>query len=221
MLGAVKLKADPRRPVQGSSADSAGRAPKRVTSSKTAQRRPPPHSPNLESKEGMEQELSVYVANTDDLCLLGLDYLLENCACLDFGKMHMEVQGKEVLLLKANASAQVVAAKTTSVPPRMETWSGLLVRKTLVQPDDEITRESRCQPKIVHIDLLWRYYGPEQYMWGSGDGDDEDEEESSHEELQEDEEDAAAGTGGDDEKDEMRRQTQLGQRSNLYCRSPS
>ncbi|XP_063871056.1 uncharacterized protein LOC135106214 [Scylla paramamosain] len=75
--------------------------------------------------------------------------------------------------------------------------------------------------EIVHIDLLWRYYGPEQYMWGSGDGDDEDEEESSHEELQEDEEDAAAGTGGDDEKDEMRRQTQLGQRSNLYCRSPS
>ncbi len=70
----------------------------------------------------VEQELSVYVANTDDLCLLGLDYLLENCACLDFGKMHMEVQWKEVLPLKANASAQVVAAKTTCVPPRMETW---------------------------------------------------------------------------------------------------
>ncbi len=70
----------------------------------------------------VEQELPVYVADIDDPCLLGLDYLLESHACLDFGEMHIEVQGKEVLLLKANASTQVVAAKTTCVPPRMEIW---------------------------------------------------------------------------------------------------
>ncbi|KAK8376725.1 hypothetical protein O3P69_009972 [Scylla paramamosain] len=102
--GTVKLRTDPRRPARGSSVDSAGHVPNRVTSNKTAQRRPPPHghSPNLQNKEG----------NTDDPCLLDLDYLLESRACLNFGEMRMEVQGKEVPLLKANASTPVVAAKT-------------------------------------------------------------------------------------------------------------
>ncbi|XP_063876911.1 uncharacterized protein LOC135109462 [Scylla paramamosain] len=113
----------------------------------------------------VEQELPVYVADIDDPCLLGLDYLLESRACLDFGEIRMEVQGKEVPLLKANATIEVVATKTTCVPPRMETWvscrlsrdmenevclveslplsqlqSELLVGKTLVWPDDEQVR---------------------------------------------------------------------------------
>ncbi len=70
----------------------------------------------------VEQELPVYVPDIDDPCLLGLDYLLESHVCLDFGKMRMEVQGKEVLLMKVNANTQVVAAKTTCVPPRIEIW---------------------------------------------------------------------------------------------------
>ncbi len=36
----------------------------------------------------VEQELPVYVADIDDPCLLGLDYLLESHACLDFGEVH-------------------------------------------------------------------------------------------------------------------------------------
>ncbi|KAK8388830.1 hypothetical protein O3P69_020650 [Scylla paramamosain] len=53
----------------------------------------------------------------------GLDYLLESHACLDFRKMCIELQGKEVPLLKANASTQL--------------QSVLLVGKILVRPDDK------------------------------------------------------------------------------------
>ncbi len=70
----------------------------------------------------VEQERPVYVADIDDPCLLGLDYLLESIVCLYFGEMGMEVQGKEVPLLKAKASTQVEAAKTTCASPRMGTW---------------------------------------------------------------------------------------------------
>ncbi len=52
----------------------------------------------------VEQELPVYVADIEDPCLLSLNYLLESRACPDFGEMRMEVQGKKVPLLKANAS---------------------------------------------------------------------------------------------------------------------
>ncbi len=36
----------------------------------------------------VEQELLVYVADIDDLCFLGLDYLLESHACLDWRDVH-------------------------------------------------------------------------------------------------------------------------------------
>ena len=98
--------------------------------------------------------------------------------------------------------------KKKGLSPKLQSpWEGPY---TVVEPVSEvtyrITRGSRCRPRIVHVDRLWRYYGPGQYTWGSGDDDDEDEEESGCEEpqeLQEDDEDTAAGTGGDDEMDEM------------------
>ncbi|XP_063889733.1 uncharacterized protein LOC135116311 [Scylla paramamosain] len=89
-------------------------------------------------------------------------------------------------------------------PKLQSSWEGPY---TVVEPISEvtyrITRGSHCQLRIVHINRMWRYYGPGQYTWGPGGDDGKDKEVSGHEELQEDEEDAAAGTGGDDEMDEM------------------
>lgn len=68
----------------------------------------------------VEEELPVYVAGIEDPCLLGLDFLLQTRARLDFGKMTMEVWGTEVPLREVNANTQVVAAEPTHVPPKSE-----------------------------------------------------------------------------------------------------
>ena len=109
-----------------------------------------------------EKEMPVYIADIEDSCLLGLDYLLQSRACLDFGGMSMEIQGTKVPLWEMNGSAHAVATQTTLIPARTETWvscrlshtiegdiclvesssacqlqDGLMVGRTLVQPHDE------------------------------------------------------------------------------------
>ena len=69
---------------------------------------------------GEEERLPVYVADLQEPCLLGLDYLVQSKACLDFGSLTMRVHGEEVPLLLQDTCAEVIAAAPVSLTPGTE-----------------------------------------------------------------------------------------------------
>ena len=91
-----------------------------------------------------EEEMPVYVAGIDDPCLLGLDYLKMNGACLDFGDMTMSVHGEKMPLLESGECAEVVAATVVRIPP----WSEARVpcRIGRMRQDGGLVEPSLCRP---------------------------------------------------------------------------
>ena len=63
---------------------------------------------------GVEEQLSVFVADMKEPSLLGLDFLVQNAACVDLGTMQMHVQGETVPLVLEGAANQVESPVTTS-----------------------------------------------------------------------------------------------------------
>ncbi len=66
------------------------------------------------------ERLPVYVADLDEPCLLGLDYLTQSKACVDLGRKLVRVHGQEVPLLPEVGCAEVVVAERVYLAPRME-----------------------------------------------------------------------------------------------------
>ena len=109
-----------------------------------------------------EVVLPVYVADIQEPCLLGLDYLTYSQACVDLGRRKVRVKGTEVPLLPTDDCAEVVVAETVRVAPRTEAMvrcrlsremsgggglvessveqglvEGVAVGRTLVAPDND------------------------------------------------------------------------------------
>ncbi len=66
------------------------------------------------------EQLSVYVADLDEPCLLGLDYLTQNRACVNLGRKLVRVRGQEVPLLPEGGCVEVVVAERVHLGPRTE-----------------------------------------------------------------------------------------------------
>ena len=67
----------------------------------------------------IEEELPVYVANMEE-CLLGLDYLEQNEACVDLRRKSLRLRGEAVPLLPEDDCAEVVTAERVRFAPRTE-----------------------------------------------------------------------------------------------------
>ena len=63
---------------------------------------------------GVEEKLPVFVAEMEEPCLLGLDFLVQNAACVDLRRMQMQVQGETVPLVLESAAKQVESPMTSS-----------------------------------------------------------------------------------------------------------
>ncbi|XP_063845412.1 uncharacterized protein LOC135091900 [Scylla paramamosain] len=66
------------------------------------------------------ERMPVYVADLDEPCLLGLDYLTQSKACVDLGRKLVRVRGQEVPLLPEVGCAEVVVAERVHLAPRTE-----------------------------------------------------------------------------------------------------
>ena len=66
------------------------------------------------------ERLPVYVADLDEPCLLGLDYLMQSEACINLRRKKIRVRGQEVPLLPEVGCAEVVVAKRVHLAPRTE-----------------------------------------------------------------------------------------------------
>ncbi|XP_047481643.1 DNA damage-inducible protein 1-like [Penaeus chinensis] len=64
------------------------------------------------------QRLPVYVADMDEHCLLGLDYLTQSKTCVDLGRKLVRVHGEDVPLLPEVGCAEVVTAERLHLTPR-------------------------------------------------------------------------------------------------------
>ncbi|XP_045137192.1 uncharacterized protein LOC123519753 [Portunus trituberculatus] len=62
----------------------------------------------------MEEKLPVFVADMKEPCLLGLDFLVQSEACVDLGRMQMQVRGQWVPLILEDAVEQVESPVTSS-----------------------------------------------------------------------------------------------------------
>lgn len=69
---------------------------------------------------GVEEDMPVFVANLDEECLLGYDYLTRTGACVDFGQKRMTVRGHDVPFLREVGRAEVVTTKRLRLAPRTE-----------------------------------------------------------------------------------------------------
>ena len=63
---------------------------------------------------GVEEKLPVFVADMEEPCLLGLDFLVQNAVCMALGMMQMQVQGETVPLVLEGAAKQVESPVTSS-----------------------------------------------------------------------------------------------------------
>ncbi|MPC46509.1 hypothetical protein E2C01_040229 [Portunus trituberculatus] len=95
-----------------------------------------------------EEKLPVFVANIEEACLLGMDYLTQCEASLDLRKQTQRVQGEEVPLLLSGDAEQVSC---------VESWC--------------VTAPT-ARRKKAHVDCLMRYAGPGCFSWeeSSSDG---------------------------------------------------
>jgi len=64
---------------------------------------------------GSEEVLPVYVAEMEDPCLLGIDYLMQVGACIDLKKRKLRIREKEVPLSLGVAPAEVVMAERVRI----------------------------------------------------------------------------------------------------------
>ncbi|MPC36367.1 hypothetical protein E2C01_029823 [Portunus trituberculatus] len=94
---------------------------------------------------GVEEKLPVFVADMEEPCLLGLDLLVQIAACVNLGRMQMQVRGETVSLILEDAAKQV-----ESTVMRTRGWS--------------CTAESR-PPRIVHVAPLWTAVEEEHFTW--------------------------------------------------------
>ena len=69
---------------------------------------------------GVEEDMPVFVANLDEECLLGHDYLARTGACVDFGLKRMMVRGHDVPFLREVRRPEVVTTKRLRLVPRTE-----------------------------------------------------------------------------------------------------
>ena len=53
---------------------------------------------------GVEEKLPVFVADMEEPCLLGMDFLVQNAGCVYLGKMQIKVQGETVPLVLEGAA---------------------------------------------------------------------------------------------------------------------
>lgn len=63
----------------------------------------------------LEYKPSVYVADVEDLCILGLDFLVQNQTCIDFKKEALLVGGIEVPLVKEKFMVKKVCAQISRI----------------------------------------------------------------------------------------------------------
>ncbi|MPC26526.1 hypothetical protein E2C01_019669 [Portunus trituberculatus] len=70
--------------------------------------------------EGMQ--LPVYMADLEEPCLLGVNYLTKGRACIDFGKGTLRVYDTEVPLLPEDACPQVASARSAGLASGSRTW---------------------------------------------------------------------------------------------------
>ncbi len=111
----------------------------------------------------VDETLPVYVADLEEN-LLGLDYLKESKAVLDFGDMTMGIGNRKVPLLEGGSDVRVLTACATRIPPMSEASlrcrlsrmmegeglvspssqqslpEGVIVGRTLVPPEQEEVR---------------------------------------------------------------------------------
>ncbi|ROT64723.1 hypothetical protein C7M84_017328 [Penaeus vannamei] len=64
---------------------------------------------------GSEKVLPVYIAEMEDPCLLGIDYLMQVGACIDLKKRKLRIREKEVPLSLGVAPAEVVMAECVRI----------------------------------------------------------------------------------------------------------
>lgn len=62
-----------------------------------------------------EYKLSAHVANTEDPCILGLDFLAQSQACIDFKKEALLVGGIEVPLVKEEMTVNKFCAQISRI----------------------------------------------------------------------------------------------------------
>ncbi|MPD01693.1 hypothetical protein E2C01_097233 [Portunus trituberculatus] len=84
---------------------------------------------------GVEEDMSVFVADLDEECLLGYDYLTRMDAFVDFRQKRMTVRGHDVPFLREVRRAEVVTTKQLRLPPRTE--ARVQCRLTRVMKDAE------------------------------------------------------------------------------------
>ena len=95
---------------------------------------------------GKEMQLPVYVADLEEPCLLGLDYLTKGRACIDFGKGTLRVHDTEVPLLTEDACPQVAIARSAGLASGNKTRGEKQQRREVsgrggqVEPADGVPR---------------------------------------------------------------------------------
>lgn len=77
--------------------------------------------------------LPVYVADVEDSCLLGQDYLTQRGACVDLGRKLLRVGGEELPLLPGDAPAEVLAVNRVRLAPRSETRVPCMLSRKMVK----------------------------------------------------------------------------------------
>ncbi|KAK8388388.1 hypothetical protein O3P69_020407 [Scylla paramamosain] len=84
----------------------------------------------------VDETLPVYVADLEEN-LLGLDYLKESKAVLDFGDMTMGIGNRKVPLLEGGSDVRVLTACATRIPPMSCRLSRMMEGEGLVSPSSQ------------------------------------------------------------------------------------
>ncbi|MPC69643.1 hypothetical protein E2C01_063873 [Portunus trituberculatus] len=63
---------------------------------------------------GVEGMLPIFVADMEEPCLMGLDFLVQSAACVDLGRMQTQIRGETVPLILEDAAEQVEIPVTSS-----------------------------------------------------------------------------------------------------------
>ncbi|MPC41081.1 hypothetical protein E2C01_034662 [Portunus trituberculatus] len=63
--------------------------------------------------------LPVLVADMEEHCLLGLDFLVQSAACVDLERMQMQVRGETVPLILEDTAEQVESSHVEDERPEL------------------------------------------------------------------------------------------------------
>ncbi|MPC28013.1 hypothetical protein E2C01_021206 [Portunus trituberculatus] len=64
--------------------------------------------------DGVEEKLPLFMADKEESCLLGLDFLVQSAGCVGLGRMQMQVRGETVPLILEDTAEQVDSPVTSS-----------------------------------------------------------------------------------------------------------